>query len=205
MQEIRERRSGTAAVITVNEAAFVAGVSVKAVNQAIDRKHITAHALRRSTDRAGRGVGTGDVVYLAVRQVLAPSLWPKLYRSLRGKPVGNLPRRFEVGTVVIDLERTIEEIQDRLQVLDRIAERVEVDPEIRGGEPVFRGTRTPVYAIARKIELGASVEELREDHPQLQEEDLSLATRYAKLYPRRGRPRAEGMRGSRGRGAGPAA
>jgi uncharacterized protein (DUF433 family) len=205
MSRVAERRSGTATMITVNEAAFAAGVSVKAVNQAIDREHIQTRALQRATDRARRGIGASDAVYLAVRQVLAPDLWPKLYRSFRGKTVSELPRRFEVGAVVIDLERAIEEVEDRLRLLDRIAERVEVDPEVRGGEPVFRGTRTPVHAIARKIELGSSSEELREDYPQLQEDDLDLATKYAKLYPRRGRPRTEGMRGLKGKGAGPAA
>lgn len=204
MNRVAERRSETATMITVNEAAFAAGVTVKAVNQAIDREHIQTRALQRATDRARRGIGASDAVYLAVRQVLAPDLWPKLYRSFRGKTVGELPRRFEVGAVVIDLERAIEKVEDRLRLLDRIAERVEVDPEVRGGEPVFRGTRTPVYAIARKIELGSSSEELREDYPQLQEADLDLATQYAKLYPRRGRPRAEGMRGLQRKGAGPA-
>lgn len=202
MSRATERRSGSATVITVNEAAFAAGVSVKAVNQAIDREHIQTRPLRRATDRARRGLGASDAVYLAVRQVLAPGLWPKLYRSFRGKPVGELPRRLEVGTVVLDLERAIEEVEGRLRLLDQIAERVEVDPEVRGGEPVFRGTRTPVYAIARKIELGSTSEELREDYPQLRRDDLSLATQYAKLYPRRGRPRGEGTRGPKVKDAG---
>lgn len=65
-------------------------------------------------------------------------------------------------------------------------ERVETNPAIRRGEPVFRGTRTPVYAIARKIERGSSIEELREDHPHLEEADFDLATRYAQLHPRHG-------------------
>lgn len=122
----------------------------------------------------------------------------------RGKPVGELPRRFEVDAVVVDIAGLVEEVVGRLQLLERIAGRVEVDPEVRGGEPVFRGTRTPVYAIARKIELGSPAEELREDYPQLEDEDLDLATQYAKLYPRRGRPRGEGGRGAKGKGAGPA-
>ena len=204
MSRATNRRSGTAPTITVNEAAFAAGVSVKAVNQAIDRKHIQTRALRRATDRAKRGIGASDAVYLRVRQVLAPELWPGLYRSFRGKPVAELPRRLEVGTVVIDLERVIEEVAGRLRVLERIAERLEVDPEIRGGEPVFRGTRTPVYAIARKMELGSPAEELREDYPQLREGDFELASQYAKLYPRRGRPRAERTGASKGKGASPA-
>lgn len=191
MEQSIERRAATEMAMTVNEAAFAAGVSVKAVNQAIDRDHIQVRALRRATDRAGRGVDPGDAVYLRVRQLLAPEIWPKLYRSFRGKPLSELPRQLEVRSVVFDFEHVIEEVEARLKLLGAIRERIEADPEVRGGEPVFRGTRTPVYTIARKIELGSTTEELREDYPQLQPGDLALATQYAKLYPRRGRPRAE--------------
>jgi uncharacterized protein (DUF433 family) len=174
-------------VVTVNEAAFVAGVSTKVVNQAIDRAHIRARELR---DRRGaRGVSASDMLFLRVHQVLAPELRRKLYQALGGKNLGEIPREIEMNRVVLNLEQPILEIGERLQLLRRIHERVETDPEVRGGEPVFRGTRTPVYAIARKIELGSSREELREDYPHLEEDDFDLAVRYAELHPRRGRPR----------------
>lgn len=66
----------------------------------------------------------------------------------------------------------------RLDALTRIAERVEVDPEVRGREPVFRRTRIPVYAVARKLELGSTEAELYEDHPRLEKGDLEIARRY---------------------------
>lgn len=190
MREVAERRSGPETTITVNEAAYAAGVSVKLVNQAIDRGHVQPRPLRRATDRARRGLDASDAVYLAVRPVLAQNLWSKLYRTIRGKPLSELPRRLDFGLVVLDMERAIEEVEARLRLLARLRERIETDPEVRGGEPVFRGTRTPVYAIARKLELGAPAEELREDYPRLRDEDFDLAARYATLYPRRGRPRS---------------
>jgi uncharacterized protein (DUF433 family) len=180
-------RGGAEMVVTVNEAAFVAGVSTKVVNQAIDREHIRARKLR---DRGGaRGVSASDMLFLRVHQVLAPELRRKLYQALRGKNLGEIPREIEMNRVVLNLEQPIREIGERLQLLRRIHERVETDPEVRGGEPVFQGTRTPVYAIARKIELGSPREELREDFPHLGEDDFDLAVRYAELHPRRGRPR----------------
>ncbi|HZG44477.1 MAG TPA: DUF433 domain-containing protein, partial [Longimicrobium sp.] len=190
---IAERR--TEKTVTVNEAAFAAGVSVKAVNQAIDRKHIRTRELRRATDRAHRGIGATDVVYLAVSHVLAPEVRVELHRSFRGRSLSELPRQFQTGAVVLDLENAIREVEARLELLGRIDERIEADPGVRGGEPVFRGTRTPVFAIARKVELGSTAQELEEDHPHLRPGDLELATQYARLYPRRGRPRAEWARG----------
>lgn len=92
-------------------------------------------------------------------------------------------------------------MRNRLEFLTRIEERVEVDLQVRGGEPVIRGTRIPVYALARKLELGSTEQELHKDHPRLSEGDLEIARQYAKLYPRRGRPRGDrdrtGERGAR--------
>jgi uncharacterized protein (DUF433 family) len=193
MSTLAERR--TEKTVSVNEAAFAAGVSVKAVNQAIDRKHIRTRELRRATDRARRGIGATDVVYLAVSHVLAPEVRAKLHRSFRGRSLSELPRQFQTGAVVLDLENAIREVEARLELLAKIEERVEADADVRGGEPVFAGTRTPVFAIARKVELGSTAQELEEDYPQLQPGDVELAAQYAKLYPRRGRPRAEWARG----------
>jgi len=193
MTATTERR--TEKTVTVNEAAFAAGVSVKTVNQAIDRKHIRTRELRRTTDRASRGIGATDVVYLAVSHVLAPEVRAKLHRAFRGRSLAELPRQFQTGVIVLELEHAIREVEARLELLAKIDERIETAPEVRGGEPVFRGTRTPVFAIARKVELGSTADELEEDYPHLQPGDLELATQYAKLYPRRGRPRAEWARG----------
>ncbi len=195
-----ERRSYHYDVITVKEAAFAAGVSVKAVNQAIDREHIQTRPLRRGTDAARRGIAPSEAVYLTISQVLAPEVRRKVYRAFRGKALLELPRRLDMGAVVLDLEGAIENVEERLGLLASMKERVEVDPEVRGGEPIFRGTRIPIHTIAQKRAMGSTNQELLEDYPKLAEEDLELATRYAELYPRRGRPRSR----ESGRGTGAA-
>ncbi|HEX8392000.1 MAG TPA: DUF433 domain-containing protein [Longimicrobium sp.] len=194
MSAFAERRIGAEMPVTVNEAAFLAGVTIKMVNQAIDREHVQARPLRRSTDRAARGVDASTALFLSFSSLLAPELRAKVYRRFRGKTLPELPRRIELGAIVIDLRQAIVNFERRLELLMRIGERIEMDPEVRGGDPVFAGTRVPVYAIARKIELGSTAEELAEDYPRLREEDFDLATQYARVYPRRGRPRAEWTR-----------
>jgi len=47
--------------------------------------------------------------------------------------------------------------------LDRLP--VDVDPEILGGQPVFRGTRVPVDALLENLEAGLSLEEFLENFP----------------------------------------
>ncbi|HWN57797.1 MAG TPA: DUF433 domain-containing protein, partial [Methylomirabilota bacterium] len=62
------------------------------------------------------------------------------------------------------------------------------DSEVRGGEPVIRGTRIPVYLVADLIEQGAGEQEILSGYPTLKRENRELARLYAMAYPRRGRP-----------------
>jgi uncharacterized protein (DUF433 family) len=65
------------------------------------------------------------------------------------------------------------------------------DPEILGGEPVFRGTRVPVHMIAGLVSRGSTGTELQDDYPRLTPEMIRLAPVYAAAYPPRGRPRRQ--------------
>jgi uncharacterized protein (DUF433 family) len=63
------------------------------------------------------------------------------------------------------------------------------DKATLGGEPVFRGTRIPVYGIAAMLDAGATAEELLSGYPKLTERLLDLARIWATAHPRRGRPK----------------
>ena len=65
------------------------------------------------------------------------------------------------------------------------------DPEIMGGDPVFRGTRVPVHLIATLLGQGSAAADLLEAYPRLTAEMVQLAPIYATAYPLRGRPRAQ--------------
>lgn len=186
-QMIERRR---ASVVTVNEAAFVAGVSRHAVNQAIDRREIRFSLLRRKTDRAGRGVGEPEIIYLRLHIHLSPRGKKEVYRQIAGLSIDAMPRVIEFpGALKLDLGDTLADVQNRLDVLERIKSQVEENPEIRGGEPVFCGTRIPVHMIADFLAAGTPREELLVDYPYLIDESLDIAVQYTQLYPRRGRPR----------------
>jgi uncharacterized protein (DUF433 family) len=57
------------------------------------------------------------------------------------------------------------------------------DPEILGGDPVFRGTRVPVHLIAELVTQGSKPTELIEGYPRLTAEMIRLAPVYAAAYP----------------------
>jgi uncharacterized protein (DUF433 family) len=73
--------------------------------------------------------------------------------------------------------------------VERAADVVVSDPEIRGGEPVIRGTRVPVYLIADLMSQGADAREILEDYPSLTANTVRSALACAQTHPRRGRPR----------------
>jgi uncharacterized protein (DUF433 family) len=194
--QVAERRQATEIVVTVNEAAFVAGVSRHAVNQAIDRREIRTRPLRRKSDPPGRAVGGPELVYLRLQMHLSPKGKKEVYRQLAGLTIDAMPSVIEFpGALKLDLRDTFAIMWSKLAELGRIKSQVEENPGIRGGEPVFRGTRIPVQMIADFLVTGVPHEELLEDYPALTKESLEIAAQYARLYPRRGRPRQAPWRG----------
>jgi uncharacterized protein (DUF433 family) len=69
---------------------------------------------------------------------------------------------------------------------------ITIDPEILGGQPVFKGTRVPVETLFDHLEAGVSLEEFLEDFPTVTKEQaiatLEIANKLltskniAKLY-----------------------
>jgi uncharacterized protein (DUF433 family) len=57
--------------------------------------------------------------------------------------------------------------------------RITVDPAIMGGVPTMRGLRIPVATVVAMVADGMSTEEIQEDLPDLEAEDVREALRYA--------------------------
>jgi uncharacterized protein (DUF433 family) len=68
------------------------------------------------------------------------------------------------------------------------------DPDLMGGEPVIKGTRVPVHAVAAMVEQGESAADILAGYPSLSSEQIELAVIYARAYPQRGRPRKQPWR-----------
>ncbi len=57
--------------------------------------------------------------------------------------------------------------------------RITFDQEIMGGRVCIRGMRIPVSVIVGQIAYGASFDEILDDYPDLEPEDIQQALRYA--------------------------
>ena len=60
-------------------------------------------------------------------------------------------------------------------------DRITVNPDICHGKPCIRGMRWPVEVLLDMILSEMSFEEILEDHPELEKEDILASLEYAKL------------------------
>jgi uncharacterized protein (DUF433 family) len=58
--------------------------------------------------------------------------------------------------------------------------RIEIKKGVMLGKPVVRGTRITVEFILEKLAAGISIEDLLEDHPRLERQDVLAALEYAR-------------------------
>ena len=57
--------------------------------------------------------------------------------------------------------------------------RITIKPEICHGKPCIRGMRWPVEVILGMLGSGMSFEEVLDDHPELEKEDLLASIQFA--------------------------
>jgi uncharacterized protein (DUF433 family) len=62
-------------------------------------------------------------------------------------------------------------------------ERIIHDPQICGGEPIFKGTRVPLPTVLASLAGGDSAEDILSDFPSLKSEDVQAAIAFAAARP----------------------
>jgi uncharacterized protein (DUF433 family) len=60
-----------------------------------------------------------------------------------------------------------------------LLKRITVDPDVCGGRPCIRGLRIRVTDILDLLASGAPAEEILQDYPYLESEDISAALEFA--------------------------
>ncbi len=63
--------------------------------------------------------------------------------------------------------------------MDKLLERITFDQKVLRGKPVIRGMRISVEMILDLLSKGATWEEILEDYPELEPEDIQAALLYA--------------------------
>lgn len=63
--------------------------------------------------------------------------------------------------------------------MEYITERITIDPDICNGKPTIRGKRITVQTILGFLSAGDSKEEILEEYPSLEAEDIDACLRFA--------------------------
>ena len=182
--------------LSVGEVAAVAGIEQKRVHRMIDdqvipRAMVVPSMLARS-ERKRRLLkpeacpfvsffaSTGEYVSAKMRR----RVFAELHRLLKGER-GSVS--IEEGVLKVDVSKVMRDSLKQLHALAMAEAAVVVDPDIRGGMPVLRGTRIGVYEIAGMAEV-ESDETILEAFPSLSRKSLAKAKLYALARPLLGRP-----------------
>lgn len=61
----------------------------------------------------------------------------------------------------------------------KLAEYIEIRPDLMMGKPCLKGTRIPVHLVLEKLAGGETAEQILAAYPQLRKEHIAAALRYA--------------------------
>lgn len=62
---------------------------------------------------------------------------------------------------------------------DPVHTRITIEPEKMDGQPCIRGLRFPVVTVLRMVAGGMTTEDITDEHPDLEADDVSAALNYA--------------------------
>ncbi len=189
--------ASTARLYTPAEAGAVSGLKLKAVQNAID-KHIVEPVAKARPVKVGvarrspRFLTGEDLVRLRIWRGVGDTLSAErrhlLFVAIASRPTAKTVKADEL--LIVDVGEARKQVDRGVRDLEAAEAIVTKDKGTLGGEPVFKGTRIPVYGIAAMLEAGATADDLLSGYPKLNERMLDLARIWAAAHPRRGRPKS---------------
>jgi uncharacterized protein (DUF433 family) len=173
--------------LTTNEVVALFGLEARRVQKEVEHGVIEP-----------RRFGLPAVLYLRALsemgvEVSAVADRKRLYALIRRAWESRVALRIQLSRIVeLQLDALCDEVMERVGRFEAWKQTLVVDDRILAGEPVFPRTRLAVRNIGGMYLRGASVRDLQEDYPYLSEQDIELASIYARAYPPRGRPSSDG-------------
>jgi uncharacterized protein (DUF433 family) len=181
------RKRATRPLLSRREAAELAGVSLTAVDKAIEQKAI------RPVRRGGSvGIPVEEIAPLVVICRLGVPLPTQAKRKIRDWLVSEQEISRELALSEALVVRWSDEFAAILRGAHQYAEHrgefIEIDSRIKGGEPVIRGTRVTARAVLARLAGGDGISDLAADYPDIDPLAFEAAALYARTHPLRGRP-----------------
>jgi uncharacterized protein (DUF433 family) len=191
-----------AELFSVSEAAAIAEVSPEIIRTALEKKSV-APSFKRKTGKAVRyQFSVGDVLFMKVlvefpfalskedKQSLARILSRGDRSAARWSREGaDLVYRSGDIQVSVACKAFRQKVARNLSAFRWGRRRIVSNPDVMGGEPVFRGTRIRLHHIVWLFRKGIPEKEIAKDFPALSSRDLGYARLSSRLAEKPGRPR----------------
>lgn len=172
---------------TPAEAAVVSEIGIKSVHNAIDKEILEQSHVKRHR----RALTDEDLLRLKLWYGLGAALTAdrrkRLFNAIRNNPSVATVRADEF--LIVDVARAREQLATRADALEEAGAVIHSVKSVLGGEPVFKGTRVPVRAIAAMKAQGARIDEIVEGYPAITSRMAELAEIWTAAHPARGRPK----------------
>ncbi|HEY1753613.1 MAG TPA: DUF433 domain-containing protein [Caulobacteraceae bacterium] len=181
---------------TAAEASAVSGLKLKAVHNAIDKRvvePVTKAAGPRGASRVGRRYLTGEDlvrlrVWRGVGDTLSAERRRRLFVAIAAAPKARTVKADDL--LIVDVGEARRQVDRGVRDLEAAEAVVAKDKRVLGGEPVFDGTRIPVYGVVAMLDAGASAQSVLAGYPGLTARRLELGRIWVAAHPRRGRPKS---------------
>lgn len=206
--------ASTARLLSFRETATLAGVSEKRLRKDLEANILASPLVWRLPDSrlcfpwesvvAIAAVYSGHALSGSMRRVALDRVyaWVKLVPAPNwgefdvdepfansGSQATRLPTLIEIERpFAVDVEALWRDRMPKLASYMNGLEKIEEDPDILGGEAVFKGTRLSVYHVGKMIENGEKITNILEDYPYLDAGDVEFAIIYFRTHPIVGRP-----------------
>ncbi len=186
-----DQSSGPAEIFSPAEISAITGASVQAVYKAIGDRLPSGLSVQR--DRQQYLTRWGAVCFVIDREMpkdVPLSVRKGLYASiLERNAESQVQYNRGILTYLVDVKSVADRVDRDLACYREAMRQIVQDDTIQGGAATFIGTRILVHQIADLMAQGADEAELRQDYPRLTPEMMAAALIYARVHPRRGRPR----------------
>lgn len=175
--------------LSASEASSVTGVPLKHVNRIIDAGLLRNYAKSKGRTRS---ISLAGLIGLRLAYLTASTLTPAARQRIIAKALsGKNQAIVEDAPLQVDIRPILADVEAGLNRLERARDAVSIQSDVMGGQPVFVGTRIPIYDVTEMLTGGDTREAIIAAFPQLSLEKLNAAADYALAYPKRGRPVAK--------------
>ncbi|HEV2398756.1 MAG TPA: DUF433 domain-containing protein [Candidatus Sulfotelmatobacter sp.] len=189
-------------LFSVSEAAAIAEVSPDTIRTALEKKSVAPSSKRKTGKAVRYQFSVGDVLLVKVLVEFPFALSKEDKRSLAqilshgdrtaarwSREGADLVYRAGDMQVLIECKAFLQKVARNLSSFRWGRRRIVSNPEVMGGEPVFRGTRIPLQHVASLFRKGVPEKEIAQDFRALGIRDLAYAQLFSRLGDKPGRPR----------------